>query len=161
MRADIPAPEEADGPSKPAAPTESPALATMAEGDGDNDMGDVEAGPDDADSGELERALGPLTLSMDAAKVVEALGEPPKKSEVLAMNGPGDWRQEWEYSDKGLVLIMLSSETGDQVLTAIVAEAPYALETPLGVAVGDPFDEAKRKYESFAAPESDQRQHHF
>jgi len=104
-------------------------------------------------TGELEYELGPLSLGMASAKVLETLGEPQKKSEIWEEAATGEWVQDWDYDDKGLSLMMASgSEHGEQGLSTISAQAPCSLETPRGVAVGDPFDEAKSTYARFSAP---------
>ena len=94
--------------------------------------------------------LGKLELGMKAAEVIKLLGAPKSKGKETEWGATGDWVEEWNYPDKGLVLDMASSEQGaPKAILSIKADKKCGLATGKGVKIGSTLNEVEKAYGKF------------
>lgn len=94
--------------------------------------------------------LGGLALDMEAAEVVELLGEPESKGKEEEWGATGNWVEEWNYPAKGLVLSMASSGQGaPKAILRIVADMKCEMATGKGIKIGSTVGEVKKAYGKF------------
>jgi hypothetical protein len=91
--------------------------------------------------------LGNLRLGMTPERIIEIWGNPLTQSPRKLDHCIGDYHQDWNYLNQGLVLSLVSdTQDGAQTLEYIQAEAPSKLKTKRGIGIGSSWNAVKQAY---------------
>jgi hypothetical protein len=94
-----------------------------------------------------EESIGPLREGMGTIEVIDLLGAPPEKGEIVEEGATGDWVQDWKFPNAGVALFMRSdTERGAQTIAAITVTAPSEYATKRGIKVGSTQAEVEKAY---------------
>lgn len=86
--------------------------------------------------------------------VINLLGEPEKKSEIEYEAATGDTFQVWYYFAQGLNLVLVNSETNEQIVSSITITYPSKLKTSRGIGIGSTKDEVLKAYKKEIDPKN-------
>jgi hypothetical protein len=93
-------------------------------------------------------SLGGIQLGDAAAKVVEVLGEPGEKGELVEWAATGERVAEWTWEAQGINLGM--AEVNDALLVhSMLIRAPSTLTTSRGIGIGATFEQVDAAYKAF------------
>ncbi len=107
-------------------------------------------------------SLGGLRLDLPEREVIQLLGEPARRGEMLLQEADGNYIQDWDYPAKGIEITMSAGtrKNGRKTVFAFTASAPCALGTKAGIKIGSAESAARKAYaaqvdrETPATPES-------
>jgi hypothetical protein len=128
------------------------AVAAAACGGKDTSAGNTTPSGDGATNAPAELAdpasesLGGIKLGDPAAKVVEVLGEPGAKTEVVEWEATGDRVSDWTWD--GVDFGMGEVDAGF-VVHSMSIKAPSTLTTSRGIGIGATFEQVDAAYQPF------------
>ena len=99
--------------------------------------------------------FGELKIDLTAAQVVELLGSPETKDEIVLWEADGFYHQYWYYLQQGITLEMISATAGNkQKVASIKLISPSRLKTQRGIGIGDSYTEVIQAYQQESEPEN-------
>ncbi|AFZ20931.1 hypothetical protein [Allocoleopsis franciscana] len=91
--------------------------------------------------------FGELKLDLTASQVLEILGIPETKGEIVRWGADGLYHQDWYYPQQGITLNMASETPGErQTVFNITLTSPSTLKTQRGIRIGDSYTEVMQAY---------------
>lgn len=96
--------------------------------------------------------LGKLQLNMPLDKVIELLGEPDEKEEMVEWGADGEYHQQYIYKSYGIELNIVGEKEPDRKLFIIDAFSTCPFKTKKGIGMGSSYDDVMNAYQSYIEP---------
>ena len=91
-------------------------------------------------------SFGEIKLGVKLNKITEILGEPDSKSKSELWGADGEYHQEWNYTNRGIIFDFIGKPDSFQVVNMITITEPCEFKTTRNIGIGSNMEEVQTAY---------------